>query len=93
MKFHANFSQAIKQANRQGLKYVNPTKDAEKEWKKRINDLAAPSLFPTTRSTYMGGTVPGKAFEMTCYAGGVNAYGPEIRSKLNGWQGFETVKA
>lgn len=27
----------------------------------------------------MGGTVPGKAFEMTCYAGGVNAYGPESK--------------
>ncbi|KAF2173626.1 hypothetical protein M409DRAFT_15904 [Zasmidium cellare ATCC 36951] len=84
---------AIKQINRQGLKYINPTKEAEKEWKQRINDLAAPSLFPTTASTYMGGGIPGKAFEMTCYAGGVNAYGPEIRGKLNGWVGFDTVKA
>lgn len=41
----------------------------------------------------MGGALPGKAFEMTCYAGGVNAYGPEIREKLQGWKGFETVKA
>lgn len=71
---------AIKQIERQGLKYVNPTKEASDEWKKRINDLAAPSLFPTTRSTYMGGSVPGKAFEMTCYSGGVNAYGPEVRN-------------
>lgn len=84
---------AIKQVNRQGLKYINPTKDAEKAWKQRINDLAAPSLFPKVRSTYMGGTVPGKAFEMTCYAGGVDAYGPEIRGALQGWKGFETVKA
>ncbi|SMQ51617.1 unnamed protein product [Zymoseptoria tritici ST99CH_3D7] len=83
---------AIKQIERQGLKYVNPTKEASDEWKKRINDLAAPSLFPTTRSTYMGGSVPGKAFEMTCYSGGVNAYGPEIRGYLSGWKGFETVK-
>lgn len=30
---------------------------------------------------------------MTCYAGGVNAYGPEIRAKLDTWEGFETVKA
>lgn len=40
----------------------------------------------------MGGGMPGKAFEMTCYAGGVNAYGPEIRGKLTGWQGFEVIK-
>lgn len=84
---------AIKQIERQGLKYVNPTKEASDTWKQRINDIAKGTLFPTTRSTYMGGSVPGKAFEMTCYANGVDAYGPEIRSALEGWQGFETVQA
>ncbi|EME81076.1 uncharacterized protein MYCFIDRAFT_27132 [Pseudocercospora fijiensis CIRAD86] len=84
---------AIKLINRENLKYINPTKEASDAWKQRIQDLAAPTLFPTTRSTYMGGTVPGKKFEMTCYAGGVDAYGPEIRKALQGWQGFETVKA
>jgi len=83
---------AIIQAHRQGLKYVNPTKEASDTWKQRINDLAKGTLFPTARSTYMGGGIPGKAFEMTCYAGGVNAYGPEIRQALDGWRGFETVK-
>ena len=46
---------AINKVNRQGLKYINPTKEASDNWKKRINELAAPTLFPTTRSTYMGG--------------------------------------
>ena len=46
---------AINKANRQGFKYINPTKEASDNWKKRINELAAPTLFPTTRSTYMGG--------------------------------------
>jgi len=84
---------AITKIHRQGLKYVNPTQEASDKWKQRINDLAAPTLFPTTKSTYMGGSVPGKAFEMTCYAGGVNAYGPEIRTYLDSWNGFELVKA
>ena len=84
---------AIKKISREGLKYVNPTKEAQDKWKERINALAVPTLFPTTKSTYMGGTVPGKKFEMTCYAGGVNAYGPEIRAALDTWEGFETVKA
>lgn len=84
---------AIKLINVQGLKYIDPTQEASDEWKKRINDLAAGTLFPTTRSTYMGGTVPGKANEMTCYSGGVDKYGPEIRKALTGWQGFETVAA
>jgi cation diffusion facilitator CzcD-associated flavoprotein CzcO len=84
---------AIKLINAQGLKYVNPTPEAQDAWKQRINDLAAPTLFPTTKSTYMGGTVPGKAFEMTCYAGGVDKFGPEIRGALSGWKGFEVVAA
>lgn len=84
---------AIKQITKQNLKYIDPTPEASKEWKKRINDLAEPTLFPTTKSTYMGGTVPGKANEMTCYAGGVGTYNTEIRGKLAGFQGFETVKA
>ena len=51
---------AINMANRQGLKYINATEEASKEWKARVNALGAITLFPTTRSTYMGGTVPGK---------------------------------
>ena len=78
---------------KQGLKYIDPKKEASDEWKKRVNELGAATLFPTTRSTYMGGSVPGKAVEMTCYAGGVDKYGPEIRSALTGWKGFETVAA
>lgn len=84
---------AIRKIDRDGLKYVNPKKEASDKWKERINALAAPTLFPTTRSTYMGGSVPGKAFEMTCYSGGVNAYGPEIRKYLDTWEGFDLVKA
>jgi hypothetical protein len=104
---------AIKAANKQGLKYISATEEATKAWKQRINELGDATLFPTTRSTYMGGTVPGKKVEMvrhitalnvselstdfltsqTCYAGGVGAYNAEIRGKLTGWQGFETVKA
>jgi hypothetical protein len=104
---------AIKAANKQGLKYISATEEASKAWKQRINELGDATLFPTTRSTYMGGTVPGKKVEMvchvdtiislelstdlfasqTCYAGGVGAYNAEIRGKLTGWQGFETVKA
>lgn len=82
---------AINLANRQQIKYLNPSKEASDTWKQRINDLGNATLFPTTRSTYMGGTVPGKKNEMTCYAGGVGAYHDEIRKALTGWQGFEIV--
>lgn len=45
---------AINKIHRGGIKYVNPTKEASDEWKKEVNALAAPTLFPTTVSTYMG---------------------------------------
>ncbi|RYN43774.1 Baeyer-Villiger monooxygenase [Alternaria arborescens] len=83
---------AIKQIERQGLKYVNPTDDASKKWKARINELSDKSLFPTTKSTYMGGSMPGKAFEQVNYAGGLPAYADEIRAKLPNFEGFEKVK-
>jgi hypothetical protein len=51
---------AINMIVRQDIKYVNPTDQATKDWKARINALGDITLFPTTRSTYMGGTVPGK---------------------------------
>lgn len=44
---------AINQIERQKLKYVNPKKEASDKWKQRINDLAAPTLFPTTVSNDM----------------------------------------
>jgi hypothetical protein len=83
----------IKKIERDGLKYIDPTPEATKEWKKHINELSDKSLFPTTKSTYMGGSLPGKAFEQTCYAGGIPAYAVEIRDALPEWKGFRTVKA
>lgn len=49
---------AIKQMERDGIKYINPTDEAGKEWKQKINKLSDASLFPTTKSTYMGTSPP-----------------------------------
>jgi len=84
---------AIKQIERQGIKYINPTDAASKEWKRKINELSDKSLFPTTKSTYMGGSMPGKAFEQTNYAGGLYNYGQDIRKALPHFDGFHIVKA
>lgn len=63
----------INMINTQGIKYIDPMEEASKEWKKRINHLSDMSLFPTTKSTYMGGSLPGKAFEQVNDAGGLGA--------------------
>jgi hypothetical protein len=83
----------IRKMERQNIKYINPTTEATKAWKKRINDLSNASLFPTTKSTYMGESMPGKAFEQVNYAGGIPNYVIECREALDGWNGFEIVKA
>ncbi|KAH9827114.1 Cyclopentanone 1,2-monooxygenase [Teratosphaeria destructans] len=83
---------AIKQMERQGVKYINPTDEAGRAWKQRINDLSNATLFPTTKSTYMGGSDPNKAFEQTNYAGGMYNYSQEIRKALPEFDGFQVVK-
>ncbi|KAL1638079.1 hypothetical protein SLS58_009005 [Diplodia intermedia] len=84
---------AIKAVDRAGLKCIDPTPEASRAWKARINELSDASLFPTTRSTYMGGSLPGKPFEQVNYAGGIPQYAREIREALPGFKGFRTVKA
>ncbi|KAF1344881.1 HK97 family phage prohead protease [Delphinella strobiligena] len=84
---------AIRKIERDHLKFVEPTEEATKKWKNHINELSDISLFPTTKSTYMGGSLPGKAFEQTCYAGGIPKYAEEIREALPNWTGFRTVAA
>jgi len=41
----------IKKCETEGIKYINPTDEASKEWKKRINYLSELTLMPTTKST------------------------------------------
>ena len=46
-------SDVIKLSERNGVKYINPTQEAQAEWKKKINHLSDISLFPTVKSTYV----------------------------------------
>jgi cation diffusion facilitator CzcD-associated flavoprotein CzcO len=82
---------AIKQMERQGIKYIDPTPESAQEWKKKINHLSDISLFPTTKSTYMGGSMPDKVFEQVNYAGGEYAYSEELRAVLPDFKGFNVV--
>lgn len=82
----------IGRMTQEGLKYINPTVAATQEWKARINAISDATLLPTTRSTYMGGSMPGKAFEQVNYAGGIPQYHQEIRAALDAWKGFERVE-
>ena len=46
----------IRKQEREKIKFIDPTDEAGKQWKKRINELSDISLFPKMpTSTYMGG--------------------------------------
>ncbi|GKU12213.1 unnamed protein product [Fusarium langsethiae] len=83
---------AIDKMTLNNIKYINPSEKASKEWKQHILNLNNKSLFPTTRSTYMGGSIPGKIYEPVCYSGGIPKYKKEIRDALDTMEGFEVVK-
>ncbi|KAF5586577.1 cyclopentanone monooxygenase [Fusarium subglutinans] len=83
---------AIDKIKNNDIKYINPTKKASEDWKKHIVELNNRTLFPTTRSTYMGGSIPGKIYEPVCYSGGIPAYKIEIREALDSLKGFDVVK-
>jgi hypothetical protein len=52
-----------------------------------------PRCFPFANSWYMGANIPGKPREQLNFTGGFPRYGEEIRKGLDGWKGFNVVKA
>ncbi|KAF3996501.1 flavin-containing monooxygenase [Glaciimonas immobilis] len=47
---------------------------AENEWVAHVNEVAAKTLFPTTKSWFMGANIPGKPQVFLPYAGGLGNY-------------------
>ncbi|KAL1301880.1 hypothetical protein AAFC00_006061 [Neodothiora populina] len=75
----------------QKIDYLNPSRDAEEDWRRRVTELSDKTLFPGTSSWYMGANVPGKPREQLNYAGGIPLYEKECREVLGDWKGFGTV--
>lgn len=81
----------IMKMQNESTKYINPKEDAADEWKKNLVAINDSSLFPTTKSTYMGGSIPDKVFEPVCYPGGIPGYARIIRKAMDTMKGFEVV--
>ncbi len=76
----------IKHCERNGIKYINPTDEASKEWKKKINHLSDISLFPTTKSTYMGGSKPASVMMSCSIPRLLTSIGQSIRTDQLCWR-------
>jgi hypothetical protein len=81
----------IDKLSEQNTKFFNPTRKASDEWKQHIIELNNATLFPTTRSTFMGGSIPGKIYEPMCYVGGIPAYKEELYAALDSMTGFDVI--
>lgn len=84
--------QAVKHMNEQGLVSIEPTREAEVEWYNKVQDISNATLFPQTKSWYMGANIPGKKVEQLNYAGGFPKYIEEINSVFDDWKGFTLVR-
>jgi len=78
---------------KENLKSIEPTRQAEEDWYKTCKDLNDGTLFPMTKSWYMGTNIPGKKKEQLNYIGGLPLYEKTCLETLDGWKGFTTVKA
>ncbi|KAL4861925.1 hypothetical protein BDV12DRAFT_207663 [Aspergillus spectabilis] len=83
---------AIGKMEKEGLASIEPTEEAEQQWRDRIVDAGAKTLFAETDSWWTGANVPGKKKEFLTYIGGIGQYELEVRATLEGWKGFEVKK-
>ncbi|EDX80121.1 Pyridine nucleotide-disulphide oxidoreductase, putative [Brevundimonas sp. BAL3] len=68
---------------------IDPVKDAEDNWVQHVNDVAAPTLYGSAASWYMGANVPGKPRVFMPYVGGWSNYVAKVRDvAAKGYEGF-----
>jgi hypothetical protein len=61
---------AMKKLRDEKIDYCEATHEAEKEWREKVTELSDKTLFPQTKSWYMGDNIPGKFREQLNFAGG-----------------------
>lgn len=78
----------IQRLDREGKQYINATPAASQEWSADIQKVSDISLFPLTKSWYMGANIPGKKRELLNYPKGLPTYDRECKEALQGYTGF-----
>jgi len=80
----------LKSMREKGQTRIDPTREAELEWKKTVNELHSRSLRDKVEGWYMGTNIPGKPREALNYAGGIPLYVKTIRESLeHNYEGFK----
>ncbi len=72
------------------LGVAEPAAEAENEWVAHVNKVADGTLFPTTKSWYMGANIPGKPRVFLPYVGGFGNYSVICDNvAAEGYRGFK----
>jgi cation diffusion facilitator CzcD-associated flavoprotein CzcO len=72
---HVNFITGIvRHMSERQLSRIEATEDAQEAWVQHVNEVAAPTLFPSTNSWYVGANIPGKPRIFMPYIGGYPVY-------------------
>jgi cyclohexanone monooxygenase len=80
----------IADAERRGIRTVEPTRQAEDEWTATCREIADMTLFPQADSWIFGANIPGKKNAVMFYMAGIGAYRQKLAEVAeNGYEGFE----
>ncbi|KIW73294.1 hypothetical protein PV04_01426 [Phialophora macrospora] len=75
---------------------LEPTKESEDDWGKRLTEKWNASLFPMAKSWYQGANIPGRKVEPLNWSGGmveyVNTLHRSLENDFQGWK-YSTAKA
>ncbi|KAH0844012.1 Cyclopentanone 1,2-monooxygenase [Fonsecaea pedrosoi] len=82
---------AIEKLEKEHAKSIEPTPEAQDEWKKTVLATTEGSLIPLTNSWWTGANIPGKKAELVTFCHGIENYEKEILKTLDGWKGFDIV--
>ncbi len=67
-------ARCIEAMEQRGMTRIEPDEDAETDWVSHVNEVASKTLFPQTKSWYMGANIPGKPRVFLPYVGGFGNY-------------------
>ncbi|KAI5361226.1 Putative flavin monooxygenase, FAD/NAD(P)-binding domain superfamily [Septoria linicola] len=84
---------AITKLESEGVKTIEPKREAEMEWKAALDEMSKYTLFPFTDSWWNGSNIPGKKAENMNYIAGIDVYEKQCRATFDDWKGFEVIKA
>lgn len=75
IEFQANFIRdLVEMMERGGTRLLDPLKTSAETWRTEVYAMGNLTLFPKTKSWYMGANIPGKPVEMLYYFGGIPRY-------------------